>query len=232
MFRDLFGENNQTKKLRILMNASFTLNKAMELIKAGANPNTKNDNGNSFLHILINHHAAHYDSRHYEYIKILVEVYKADINQKNARGMTSLQCFLHNSGFITEDVMLFVRLGADPDTKDSDGNSLLHILTHYNNIYNDSHNQDAINELITEYKADVNITNSAGETALECMLAHSEFLTNNAMQLVGLGGNPNSKNSHGESLLTLLKNRHHNDDAIHQLLTIYGATEQLSMKRP
>ena len=225
----MFREDIQTMRLKALINSNFINQEAFDLVKAGANPNVKNQEGDSLLHLLVKYNAFYRDSHNNLYIRALVNHYNADINQKNAAGMTPLQCLLCDIGFLTKDAMFLVRLGADPNSKNLEGDSLLHLLTKFNDFYRDDHNNIAIDELVQKHKADINIVNLRGKTPLECMLDNIGFLTENAMLLVKLGANPNSKNSQGLSLLALLnqynlyKRDYHNTEAIYKLKAIYAA---------
>jgi serine/threonine protein kinase len=72
-----------------------------------------------------------------------------------SRNMATKQLKTLISGsFHTENAMKLVRLGADPDTKDDKGNSLLHILMRGNQ---DGINDDFIDELVKTYNANIYI---------------------------------------------------------------------------
>ena len=104
---------------------------------------------------------------------------------------------LINHSFYAADALKLVRLGADANTKDDKGNSLLHRMIKTNS-YNISFN--IINELVKEYKADINIQDNKGQTPLQCLIDHS-FYAADALKLVRLGADANTKDDKGYSLL-------------------------------
>ena len=132
-----------TEQLRTLMSGTFFTEDAMKLIRDGANPDIRDDFGDSLLHILIqeeNNLAGCNDT----YIEELVTQHHVHIDTQNGRGFTPLQCVINNP-FDTEEAMKLLRLGANPETKDDQGISLLNILSMENN--QNGINNEAVAEL-------------------------------------------------------------------------------------
>lgn len=195
--------NDHLTPLQALLKNSFNTEAVMKLVRLGANPNTKNSEGESLLHLLIKNNK---NGCNNIAIEELIDVHHANINIQNAAGFTPFQCFMNSGSVTRETAMTLVRLGADSNTKtDTKGNSLLHLLvTHNKNGLYDR----AIKNLVTLYKADINIENNAGLTPLQNLLLQN-FLENSfnpeaLMKLVRLGAYPDTKNCEGESLLQLL----------------------------
>jgi hypothetical protein len=93
------------------------------LMKAGVNPNVKNTFGEPLLHRVIRQAAAQSAKWIFD---TLIGKYKANIHITNEKtGMTALQIMLGNPNMSLENCMQLVRLGADPNTEDVQGNSLL-----------------------------------------------------------------------------------------------------------
>ena len=120
-----------TEQLRTLIGGTFFTEDAMALIRAGANPDIRDEFGDSLLHILIQEEN-NIDGCNDTYIEELVTQHHFNIDTQNGRGFTPLQSVINNP-FDTEEAMKLVRLGANPETKDDKGISLLNILSMENN---------------------------------------------------------------------------------------------------
>lgn len=191
------------------------IEESLFLISYGADPNTRHKEGNTLLHTLVYIRGKN-SWRMSEYSKncitTLVKVYNADINIENTAQQTPLQFLLNKKRGVIKDILHLVALGADPDTKDADDNSLLHILIDVSRYSGPGFekgripgfNKEAIITLITLYRANIHIQNRLHRTLLESFLDQTNFTGVDALFLVECGANPNSKNSNGESLLFLL----------------------------
>lgn len=217
-------DNVETQRLTELMNRNtpFHIEEAMELIRAKACPNTKDQDGNSLLHVLTLP-SINKDGIHNEAIKELVKRHHANIDILNANGHTPLQCLMASSLSI-KDAMQLVRLGANPNQKNSQGDALLILMTQRNqkNTYDTN-----IKELVEEYHAYIDITDATGCTPLQYVMNNS-FSIYNAMKLVRLRANPNQVNQEGNSLLHLLALERNNNkgfaiEMMKELVKTYGA---------
>jgi tRNA A-37 threonylcarbamoyl transferase component Bud32 len=107
-----------TAELRILINSKNFNNKdAMKLIQKGANPNIQNDEGNTFIHILVKVLMHSKDSKINKFLVViekLVKNYGAKINIKNSEGLTPLQCLMKDSFHLVSAKKL-IDLGASAD---------------------------------------------------------------------------------------------------------------------
>jgi len=185
--------------LKCLISGAFNVNDAMKLIRLGANPNTKDKNGDSLLHILVRNNTNDvYD----KVIEELIKIFKVDIHAWDKDGYTPLKCLMNGKGLFTDiAVMKLIRLGADSNTKDKNGDSLLHILVHNNK---NGEYDKTIDELIKKFNADIHAWDKNAYTPLKCLMNNDSFNANAAMKLVRLGANPNTKDKNGDSLLHIL----------------------------
>lgn len=187
----MFRKNNKytlTEKAKSLLNGTFDADALLDLIHQGADSNVKDSSGNSVLHCFILHKVDR------ELIRKLVIQYKANVEIKNKKGHTSLQVLMDNPCNIGE-AMTLVRLKANPDTKDSKGCPLLHRLI----ISHASH--QIIREMVETFKADIEIKDQQGQTALQCLMNEPSCTVMDAVNLVRLGANPTTKDKNGNSLL-------------------------------
>lgn len=130
--------------------------------------------------------------------------------------------------FKTEEAMSLVYFGADPSVKDNSrtGSTLMHILVR--DMYQFPRDRDAVEELVNDYKVDMNIKDRAGRTPLQILLSLSGMRAraDDAMFLVDLGADPRVKNDRGTTLLHLLvmgmKDFPKNKYAIKKLVQKYG----------
>lgn len=224
-----------TQQLQTLINKRFSSADAMELVKNNADPDVKNEDGDALIHLLIKYNIYYQDNHNNDAIHKLVHHYGANINIQNNRGETPLEILLDCCGFKTTDALFLVENGANPNTVNSQGDPLLHLLVIYNSYSRDSHNADAIDKLVNKYHADVDSVNVDNMTALQVVISNSGFLTQNAMQLVRLSANPRVRSRNGNTLLELLyrldhyRGDQHNKDAIYELLTKYNALSEVSI---
>jgi len=179
--------------LQCLIGGRWYVEDAMKLVRLGASPNTTGDKGNSLLHRLA---ASNVNGQYDAAIKELVKTYHAKIDIQNDAGLTPLQCLIGGRWYV-EDAMKLVRLGASPNTTGDKGNSLLHRLaaSNVNGQYD-----AAIKELVKTYHAKIDIQNDAGLTPLQCLIG-GRWYAKDAMKLVRLGADPDTKDSKGNSLL-------------------------------
>jgi len=113
-----------TQQLKTQLNCfPFVAATCIKLVEHRADPNTKDNYGNTLAHLLVSNF-----NQNYETIKELVNTYHADINLTNNNAHTPLQCLL-NKSCSTDDAMKLVRLGADPNVIDEYGHNLLYMLT-------------------------------------------------------------------------------------------------------
>jgi len=185
--------------LQSLISGNFNPEAAMRLVCLGANPNVVSTHGESLLHIVVKSNAAGSRPSVSRCISELVNKHKADINIKNASGLTPLENLV-NGKFTFEAVMALVRLGADANTTDRCGESILHELVEYNCYSNHPSIARYISELVNTYKADIDIKNASGLTPLQSLI-NGKFTFDAAMALVRLGANPNVRDRKGQSLL-------------------------------
>ena len=219
-----------TNTLQNLINKKTWLTSdALKLVELGADPNTRDSNGQPLIHLLVNYDHEQIKPHNLAAIDTLVNRYKADINARNAQNLTALQCLINRKRWFTHNAMKLVQLGADPNTQDSNGQSLIHLLVNYDHAQIKSHNLTAIDTLVNQYKADINANNAQGLTPLQCVMNRKRWFTHDALELVKLGANPNTQNSNGQPLIHLLVNydaygiKAHNHHAIEILVNVYKA---------
>jgi hypothetical protein len=222
-------DNYHTEQLRnLLQKTSYDVNTALNLIRLGADKNIM-INGKSLLHLWTQDNI---DNSSTAAIIELVETHGADINIKDAKGLTPLQALMNASSFNSENAMDLIRLGADKNTI-VNGKSLLHILVENN----PQGNQDGIiGELIEIHHADINIKDVNGLSPLECLL-NASFLMGDTWKLRAImnlirwssdnpDSNPNIKRKDGQSLLHMLAENNQTgdfDNEITELVENYAA---------
>lgn len=116
-----------TEQLRTLINGTYFTEDAMALVRAGANPNIQDEDGDFFIHQQT-HESNNVRGCNDRTIKELVTQFHVDIDTQNAQGLTPLQCIINNPSN-AKDAIKLVRLGADPETRNNEGVSLLDILS-------------------------------------------------------------------------------------------------------
>lgn len=221
----------KTKELKSLLDRGIRsqedLGLAMELVRAGANPNVKADmqiydreiikNVRSFLHMNC---GAYYCGSYRLDIKSLIElvlVYGADVNSINFAGQAPLELF--SFGDISGEVerpLVLLSLGANPDTRNPEEDSLGHTFLHkliiaLSNITDrlsfldettKSAEKDkwdklllAIQYTVKEMKADINIETTSGHTALGLYASTENFSKDVFLLLLNLGADHLSRSS-------------------------------------
>ncbi|ARB92867.1 ankyrin repeat domain-containing protein [Legionella longbeachae] len=100
-----------------LSQSEFNLAGVTALIRAGANPNTPNVNGDTLLHLVIYCKA-------YALIPAVLKL-GMDIQKQNKAGLSPLQCLLNNYPIDFEAAAVLIQAGAKVDSEDSFGNNLL-----------------------------------------------------------------------------------------------------------
>ncbi len=194
--------------LQCLLNRKTWYTKdALDLVQLGANPNTQNKDGQSLIHLLVNYESGKIAYHNQRAIETLVNRYKVDVDALNREGLTPLQCLLNRKTWYTKDALDLVQLGANPNTKNKDGQSLIHLLVSYDSRKIAPHNQRAIETLVKHHKADINSLNSEGLTPLQCLMSQEKWSTSDALTLVRLGANLHANNDKDQPLALLLKNR-------------------------
>ena len=159
------------------------LHKAIELIRAGADVNTKDQDGNTPLH-----KASQYG--HTELAKLLIGN-GADVNAATEVGWKPLHKASLNG--YTETAKLLIGNGADVNTKDKDGVTPLYIASL--NGYTETA------KLLIDNGADVNAATKYGVTPLH--LASHYGYTETAKLLIGNGADVNTKDKDGWTPLHL-----------------------------
>ncbi|KTD60447.1 ankyrin repeat protein [Legionella santicrucis] len=100
-----------------LSQSEFNLEGVTALIRAGANPNTPNINGDTLLHLVIYCKA-------YTLIPAVLGL-GMDIQKPNKVGLSPLQCLFNNYPIDFEAAAVLIQAGAKVDTEDTYGNNLL-----------------------------------------------------------------------------------------------------------
>ncbi len=194
---------------------------AMTLVELGANPKTLDSNGQTLIHRLVTYHPD-LKPHNIEAINELVSKYNFNINEPNAHGKTAFQSYLDKKFIEPETVIWFLKLGADPLTKTSQGESLIHKALPYDSYL--------LEHILRLYKQDVNSKSSQGKTPLESLLAGIFSMTRieSAKTLLQFKADPDSVNSSGDSLLHALASygADHSQD-IREVVEIYRANATL-----
>src|ERR1700730_4966357 len=97
--------------------------------------------------------------------------------QRNPSQTERLKTLINSNHFKTADALSLIRAGADPDVKNANGDTILHLLVKYNIFSRDSHNNKAITDLVKECGAKINIKNGNDKTPLQVLLDDTGFLT-------------------------------------------------------
>lgn len=173
-----------------LLNKSIISEDVFSLIKLGANPNILTRSGYTLLHILIFKNKMDKAFR-------LVEQFKADINVKDCYGLPPLYYMLNDS-YSIEHLLKMVQLGADPKVRNKNGSTVIHFFIRKNFSYA---------RLALEKNPECARMKDFEGTPLEIMLnmRHSKkFTPDNYLDIVRCGGDINSVDHSGVSLLTTL----------------------------
>lgn len=113
--KDKFGH----PPLYYMLNVTYKIDDLMKMIRLGANPNTRTKSGMAPIHMLI--------CSNFKYALELLEKHPASIHFKNSEG-TPIQLLLnnrHTHPSSADDYINLVRCGADPESVDKEGISLL-----------------------------------------------------------------------------------------------------------
>jgi ankyrin repeat protein len=168
------GRDGCTRLQQAILNGD--LEKARDLVKAGADLNLRGDLIHPPLHLALN------KDRH-SIAAMLVEA-GADTNLKNGEGLTPLHITARESqGYL---MRLLLKFNADPNIKDNDGRVPLHVMATANS---------ALIRLLVSYNADVNESDKNGDTPLHLYIRKQEIVET----LLLHGANPTSKNARGVS---------------------------------
>lgn len=137
---------------------------------------------------------------------------RTNINITNATGETALMVLLNQKPLKLRMIMALIALGADVNSKNKQGNTLLHLLVIEK--ITKRHDAATIDELIGQlamrYKADFSVTNNHGKTPVQEVMDHPKSKTGDILNLVYLGANPNVCKTAGTPFLHYLtdeKNR-------------------------
>lgn len=213
-----------TKLLEKLINHSFHRYEAMFLVRQGADPNVKNANGKSLLHLLV---TAEGDR---SIIDELVNVHGADIHLQDSKGRTPLALLMTDAqSFNAPNALHLIQLGADPNTRDTDGFTVLHHLVR--NL--DKIKHPTIKKLVKTYHADIHATSNDGLTPLAMLMGDKEnYNVLNAMLLISLGADPDTKDAKGWALLHYLMYKFDKFDRtrLDELVINYHATIDIKDK--
>jgi len=152
------------------------------LLKAGADVNAKNNDGETALML-----ASAFG--HTEIVSLLLKA-EADVNAKDKQGWTALMdasCSGH-----TEVVSLLLKAGADVNAKPNYGETALMLASDFGHT-------EVVSLLLLKAGADVNAKDNYGETAL--MQASFFGYTEIVSLLLGAGADVNAKGDCGETAL-------------------------------
>ena len=127
---------------------------AQLLLKHGADVNTQDKNQETPLHLVS-------DKVNLELVRVLLN-YGANVNAKNIRGRTPLHQVLnrqeYNDGAFRIAQLLVVKHNADVNTQDGDHETPLHLVSRNRHL--------ELVQVLLDYGANVNVTNSQGQTPL------------------------------------------------------------------
>lgn len=201
---------NNSEENSIVYSDISSLDGVQLLLQNGANPNIRNNKGDTPLHqSSIN--------RTTDKCRLLLD-YGANPNIQNNDGSTILHLVVHNPLLYAEmnkalkaSRLDFVRLligsGSNLDIQDNDGQTVLHLAVCKSEI--------EIIRLLLSSKINCNIQNNRGESAL--YLATKNGNNEIAELLLSHGCNPNIKNNNGETVLQLAITNL-NEEIVHLLL--------------
>lgn len=178
------------EELLELLDKSIVNGEVFKLINLGANPNILNHSGYSLLHILI------FNKRMDEAYKLL-ENDRVNINIKDKYGFTPLHYML-NVNYNIDDLMNFIRLGANPNVRSKSGMAPIHLFIRSKFNY-------AL-ELLEKHPECIHYKNSEG-TPLQILLnmRHTQTVTaDKYLVLVRCGADLDSVDKEGISLFNVM----------------------------
>lgn len=202
---------------------------AMQLVRRGADPRTKNEAGFELIHGLV---TGNFSNRNDAAIKELVEQYNVSIHTLNPNGFTPLQELMEpQSLFLPEDAITLLRLGANSNTKDSRGFPLIH------RLLRTLPTDDTFKEFLDYFKGDVNALDPNGLTPLQRLMKNRrKYSYEIAMRLICLGANPYTEDECGftvkQKLLTIDKNDFQDKDVYIEDLNKFEAEYTQKIYRP
>lgn len=218
--------------LQYVMDCGFNIAQLEAVLRLGPNVNLLNSRGGSLLHILSKcnrkyNESTNEKSNYDRIITDLVKKYGANVDIQNQEGFTPLQA-RKGKKFCPDTAMLLVRLGANPNQLDSEGNSLLHRLVKDNKDTDFGYKYDPlIKELVNKRKADIDIENQGGLTPYQFLIS-GPFQFPQVKLLFDLGANPNELNSKKKSLREMvMKSPHHGGGNILKLAKKYSSSGRL-----
>ena len=159
------------------------------LLEYGANPNLKDANGQTPLHLAIA------DDK-IEIVKLLLE-YLVDYNSKDNSGNIPLTLAIKKNRI--EIVELLLQYGVDPNLKDDEGKFPLYLAIMDNNL--------EMVELLLKYGANPNLKDSLGDTFLHKAVQENDLRI--VQLLINYGADPNLKNIFGITPLGLASKKGH-----------------------
>lgn len=159
---DLRKQNHQIALEAALDLIPLQMSEILRLISFGADPNTKNSNGDTALHLLIKSRInPQLDNSIRPMIQSLVKEYQADVSVEDDQRQTPLQLVLSQQSPDLKLAMFLVRAKADPNTCISDGTPLLHL------VADRPHSNPSVRTLVENYHANIELTNRSGHSILD-----------------------------------------------------------------
>ena len=193
------------------------------LLKHGADPNTRNREGKSSLHCVINNSDGVFCHKVTE--SLLNK--GADPNAKDSQGKTLLHYLFEDSIHDRVEVMrLLLTKGADPNIKNERGESLLYEAC--------SKGRDSIVKLLLEHSADPNIKDQEGRSLFYYIIeSHNGVDRYKVVELLlDKGVDPNIQDNQGRTPLHYVCNNHCKGGSVEiaKLLLRRGADPDLKDK--
>lgn len=170
------GEDDLTLLQRVMQDSPFVLERAMCLVRLGADVNTKFNGVTLSQHIMSLTFC--FPEFKYPILMELLSIHKADLSipdsdpRKN-KHHTLLEMMLNWWAWYPylNECFACLHFGADPNSRDDKGNTLLLKLIQRNTPSTKKY----ILDLIYQFKADVNITNNENVSPLECAVKKGNF---------------------------------------------------------
>ena len=178
---DARNKKNQTA---LLVACTMENTESMDiLLNAGANPNTTDASGNTYLHNAVSKNSSK------EVLQTIID-HRADANATNKSNQTALllACKMKN----TEAISVLLNAGADPNSADISGDTCLL------NAVRENCDKETLQAII-DHGADLNVSNICNQTALllACKLQNTESMN----VLLNAGANSNSIDISGDTCL-------------------------------
>ena len=164
------------------------LDAASALLKRGADPRVKTDDGYTALHLL-----SFYD-REAEPAIALLAPYKLDPNAKAGNGLTPLLALSHAHAQ-PRTIAALLRAGADVRATDANGRGIAHRITENANVsVTQPHTLEAL-RVVAQSGGGVDGADAQGNTPLMSAVRWRQPPL--VRQLLAYGANPNARNRHG-----------------------------------